>query len=177
MHFKVLVRFFGNIIVYIPRVIYTYFLLVVIGVVISFVGDALKSLLNNRQQLILSNLKEADRRAEKAQEDFNDAKLQFELAKRKTVEVAEQALINLNKEKDNAQLQTEDMIQRLEKLKEEALLSQQQKALKSLSKEFIQYSLTQVQTKLKSRADFKFQVAMTNFYIALIRNSGFLNKD
>ena len=69
------------------------------------------------------------------------------------------------------------MIQRLEKLKEEALLSQQQKALKSLSKEFIQYSLNQVQKKLQSRVDFKFQVAMTNFYISLIRNSGFLNKD
>ena len=164
-------------IVYFPRVIYTYFLLVVIGVVISFVGDAFRSLLNNRQELILSNLNEADRRAEKAQEDFNEAKLQFEVAKRKTVEIAEQALINLNKEKDNAQLQTEEMIRRLEKLKEEALLSQQKKALKSLSKEFIQYSLTQVQKKLQSRVDFKFQVAMTNFYIALIRNSGFLNKD
>ena len=163
--------------VYLPRVIYTYFLLVVIGVVISFVGDALRSLLNNRQELILSNLNEADRRAEKAQEDFNEAKLQFEVAKRKTVEVAEQAILNLNKEKENAQLQTEEMIQRLEKLKEETLLSQQQKALKSLSKEFIQYSLTQVQKRLQSRVDFKFQVAMTNFYIALIRNSGFLNKD
>lgn len=177
MHFKVLVRFFGKVFVYLSRVSYRNFLLVVIGVVISFVGDALSSLLKNRQKLILSNLNEAEGRAEKAKEDFNEAHLQFELAKRKTIEIAEQATINLNKEKEDAQLQTEEIIRRLEKLKEEALLSQRQKALKSLSKQFIQSSLTQVRKKLQSRVDFKFQISITNFYISLIRNSGFFNKN
>ena len=150
-----------------------YFLLVVIGVVISFVGDALRSLLENRQQLILANLSEADKRAQKAQEKLIEAKSQFEAAKVKAEEIAKQGVITLNKDKNNSQIQTEEMIQRLDKLKKETLLSQQQKALKLLSKKVIQSSLTQVQEKLQNRIDSKFQTSINNFYIALLRNYGF----
>lgn len=65
------------------------------------------------------------------------------------------------------------MIQRLDKLKQETLLSQQQKALELLSKKVIQSSLTQVQEKLQNRIDSKFQTSINNFYIALLRNYGF----
>lgn len=155
------------------RVKHIYFLLVVIGVVISFVGDALRSLLENRQQLILSNLSEADKRAQKAQEKLIEAKSQFETAKVKAEEIEKQGVITLNKDKNNSQIQTEEMIQRLDKLKKETLLSQQQKALKLLSKKVIQSSLAQVQEKLQNRIDSKFQTSINNFYIALLRNYGF----
>nr|YP_009268294.1 ATP synthase CF0 subunit I [Ostreobium quekettii]SBQ77014.1 ATP synthase CF0 subunit I [Ostreobium quekettii] len=148
-------------------------LAVVIVVVISFVGDALRSLLENRQQLILANLSEADKRAKKAQEKLIEAKSQFEAAKLKSEEIAKQGIVTLNKDKDNSQIQTEEMIQRLDKLKKETLLSQQQKALKLLSKKVIQSSLTQVQEKLQKRIDSKFQTSINNFYIALLRNYGF----
>nr|ANG44398.1 CF0 subunit I of ATP synthase [Ostreobium sp. OS1B] len=148
-------------------------LIVVIVVVISFVGDALRSLLENRQQLILANLSEADKRAKKAQEKLIEAKSQFEAAKLKSEEIAKQGIVTLNKDKDNSQIQTEEMIQRLDKLKKETLLSQQQKALKLLSKKVIQSSLTQVQEKLQKRIDSKFQTSINNFYIALLRNYGF----
>ena len=49
-------------------------LAVVIGVVVTFVGDALKSLLENRRQAILNNLKEADQKALEAQERLEQAK-------------------------------------------------------------------------------------------------------
>jgi F0F1-type ATP synthase membrane subunit b/b' len=150
-----------------------YFRLVVIGVVISFVGDALRSLLENRQQLILSNLNEADKRAQKAQEKLIEAKSQFETAKIKAEEIAKQGIITLNKDKNNSQIQTEEMIQRLNQLKKETLLSQQQKALKLLSQKVIQSALTQVQEKLQNRIDSKFQTSINNFYIALLRNYGF----
>lgn len=149
------------------------FLLVVIGVVISFVGDALRSLLVNRQQLILTNLSEAEKRAQRAQEKLVEAKSQFEAAKLKAEEIAKQGIITLNKDKNNSQIQTEELIQRINKLKQETLLSQQQKALKLLSKRVIQSSLAQVQEKLQNRIDFKFQTSINNFYIALLRNYGF----
>lgn len=149
------------------------FLLVVIGVVISFVGDALRSLLVNRQQLILANLSEADKRAQKAQDKLIEAKAQFEAAKVKAEEISKQGIITLNKDKNNSQIQTEEMIQRLDKLKQETLLSQQQKALKLLSRKVIQSSLAQVQEKLQNRIDYKFQTSINNFYIALLRNYGF----
>ena len=136
-------------------------------------GDALRSLLENRQQLILANLSEAEKRAQKAQEKLIKAKSQFEAAKLKAEEIAKQGIITLNKDKDNFQIQTGDMIQRLDKLKKETLLSQQQKALKLLAKKVIQSSLTQVQEKLQNRIDSKFQTSINNFYIALLRNYGF----
>ena len=136
-------------------------------------GEALRSLLENRQQLILANLDEANKRAQKAQEKLSEAKSQFEAAKLKAEEIAKQGIINLNKDKNNSQIQTEEMIQRLDKLKKETLLSQQQKALQLLSKKVIQSSLMQVQSKLQDRIDSKFQTSINNFYIALLRNYGF----
>ena len=133
----------------------------------------MRSLLENRQQLILANLSEADKRAQKAQEKLIEAKSQFEAAKLKADEIAKQGIATLNRDKDNSQIQTEEMIQRLDKLKKETLLSQQQKALKLLSKKVIQSSLTQVQEKLQKRIDSKFQTSINNFYIALLRNYGF----
>lgn len=136
-------------------------------------GEALRSLLENRQQLILANLDEASKRAQKAQEKLFEAKSQFEAAKLKAEEITKQGIINLNKDKNNSQIQTEEMIQRLDKLKKETLLSQQQKALQLLSKKVIQSSLMQVQDKLQDRIDSKFQTSINNFYIALLRNYGF----
>jgi len=43
-------------------------LAVVIGIVVSFGGDALRSLLENRRQTILNNLQEAEQRAQEAQQ-------------------------------------------------------------------------------------------------------------
>lgn len=130
-------------------------------------------MLENRQQLILANLSEAEKRAQKAQEKLVKAKSQFEAAKLKAEEIAKQGIITRNKDKDNFQIQTEDTIQRLDKLKKETLLSQQQKALKLLSKKVIQSSLAQVQEKLQNGIDSKFQTSINNFYIALFRNYGF----
>ena len=130
-------------------------------------------MLENRQQLILSNLNEADKRAQKAQEKLIEAKSQFETAKIKAEEIAKQGIITLNKDKSNSQTQTEEMIQRLNQLKQETLLSQQQKALKLLSQKVIQSALAQVQEKLQNRIDSKFQTSINNFYIALFRKYGF----
>ena len=47
---------------------------VVLGIVISFGGNALRSLLDNRKQTILNNLEEADKKAAEAQEKLNKTK-------------------------------------------------------------------------------------------------------
>ena len=146
------------------------FLIVVIGIVISFVGDALRLLLDNRRQLILANLDEADKKAQKAQEKLAQIKSQFEAAKIKAQEIRNQGLIKIDQDKTNIKIQAEEIIQKLGKLKEETLLFQQQKTLKLLSKKVIKSSLMQVQNKLQNCVNPKFQKAMNNFYIALFRN-------
>lgn len=84
-----------------------------------------------------------------------------------------QGIITLNEDKDNFQLQTEETIQRLSTLKKEALLFQEQKALKLVSEKVIQLSVTQVRERLQNCINSKFQISINNFYIALFRNYGF----
>lgn len=85
----------------------------------------------------------------------------------------EQGIITLNEDKDNFQLQTEETIQRLSTLKKEALLFQEQKALKLVLEKVIQLSVMQVRERLQNRINSKFQISINNFYIALFRNYGF----
>lgn len=145
-------------------------LVVVIGIVISFVGDALKSLLNNRQNLILSNLEEADKKAANAEKKLIDVRSRFEAAKIKAQEIKDQSINTVKKDKIHFQTKTQEAIQKLKILKTETLAFQQQKALNILSKKVIALSLTQVKEKLRSRHDLKFQNAINNFYIALLRS-------
>ena len=62
-------------------------LAVVVAVVISFVGQNLTSLLEDRKKTILSNLQEASQRAAEAQEKLATAKAQLELAQKKAKEI------------------------------------------------------------------------------------------
>ena len=54
-------------------------LAVVIGVVVTFVGDALRSLLDNRKQLIVNSLQQAEQRAKEAQARLEEARTQLAL--------------------------------------------------------------------------------------------------
>ena len=149
--------------------------MIVIGIVIYFVGDALRSLLNNRREIVLSNLDEANKRIVASQEKLVEARSQFEAAQKEKQEIQNQSLNQVTTEKTTFRTQTQEIIQKLEKLKKETLLFQQQKTLNLLSKKVIQLSLKQVQEKLQNRVDLKFQTSIDNFYIALLRNYESLN--
>lgn len=145
-------------------------LAVVLGVVISFVGDALRSLLDNRKQIILKNLQEADQRANEAQEKLSEAKAQFELAQKKAVEIKEQSILTAEQEKKQSILQAEQDALRLEELKQETLLFQQQKAVSEISQQVITLALKQVREKLNNRLDANFHTSVNNFNIVLFTN-------
>nr|AYC64534.1 ATP synthase CF0 subunit I [Pseudoderbesia arbuscula] len=145
-------------------------ILLIITVVISFVGDALKSLLQNREQLIVSNIKEAEKREEEAIQKLNIAKNQLQDSQKKVIEIREQSLTTVELEKAKYKKQTIDDIERLKKLKQETILFQQQKAIKQLSKQIISLALKQVYKKIENRYDGVFQTSVNNFYIALFRN-------
>lgn len=167
MHWEMLVRFFQK--------RFYLFWVIVIGIVISFVGDALFSLLKNRQNTILLNLEEANKRAIDAQKKLEKARTEFELSKLKVQEIQNQSFNTIKKDKLQSKKQTQEAIQRLEYLKKETLIFQQQKTLNLLSKKIIQLSLSQAQKKLKSCTDIKFQNSINNFYITLFRNYQSLN--
>ena len=115
-------------------------------------------------------MEEANNRAINAEQKLVEARSKYESAKIKAQEIQNQSINTIKKDKIYFKTQTQESIQRLEILKKETLLFQQQKALTILSKKVIELSLTQVKTKLQNRTDIKFQNSINNFYIALLRS-------
>jgi F-type H+-transporting ATPase subunit b len=143
---------------------------VVIAVVVSFGGDALRSLLDNRKQTILNNLQEADQKAKEAEEKLTKARAQLELAKKKAIEIREQGTLTAEQEKKQAIRQTQEDVSRLEEIKQETIRFQQQKAISQVSQKVVSLALTQVREKLSSRLDPTFHSSVNNFNIVLFTN-------
>ena len=72
---------------------------VVIGVVVSLGGDALRSLLQTRKETILKNFEEAKVRSEEAREKLALASKEVENAKIKAQEITQQTASILEKER------------------------------------------------------------------------------
>ncbi len=143
---------------------------VVISVVVSFGGDALRSLLDNRKQTILNNLQEADQKAKEAEDKLIAARKQLELAKAKASEIRQQGNLNSEQEKKQSIRQAQEDILRLEELKQEAINFQQQKAISQVSQQVVSLALSQVREKLATRLDPTFHSSVNNFNIVLFTN-------
>nr|CDI27955.1 F0 sector of membrane-bound ATP synthase, subunit b [Acetabularia acetabulum] len=143
---------------------------VVVGVVVSFGGDALRSLLDNRKQIILNNLQEAEQRANEAQEKLNKARNQLEISRQKALEIHQQGEITVKQEMNQCIQQTQDDINRLEEMKLETLFLYKQKTISQFSYQVILMALQQVRDKLKNIMDSSIHTAINNFNIALFKN-------
>ena len=143
---------------------------VVIAVVVSFGGDALRSLLDNRKQTILNNLQEADQKSKEAEDKLNQARMQLELAKKKAIEIREQGVLTAEQEKKQSIRQTQEDILRLEEIKQETIRFQQQKAISQVSQQVVSLALNQVREKLGSNLDSTFHSSVNNFNIVLFTN-------
>ena len=124
-------------------------LAIVIAVVIIFVGDALRELLENRKKLILQNICAADARAKEVQDKMNKAIVQLENSKIKAIEIREQGIKTAQREKDLCIKQTDEETNRLKQKKQSAINLQQQKAIKQISQQIVILSLKQVRDQLK----------------------------
>ena len=145
-------------------------LAVVIAVVFTFVGDALRSLLETRKQTVLNNLREADQRATEAQEKLSEAQSQLEIAKTKAKEIREQGIVTAEQEKLQTIRQAEKDVLRLEELKNETIKLQQQKALSQVSQQVVTLALTKVREKLNKSLTEAFHSSVNNFNIVLLTN-------
>lgn len=147
-------------------------LAVVLGVLVTFGGDALRSLLANRKQTILSTMQEAEEKAKEAQLQLEEAKQALTNAKSKAEEIRKQSVVAAEKEKNQILLQTEEDAKRLEQTKQEIIQLQQKAALQKLSKQVVSLALAQVEERLmkQKRTDSSFHRSITNFHIVLLRN-------
>lgn len=143
---------------------------VVIGVVVSFGGNALRSLLSNRKETIVNNLQEADNKAREAQEKLTKAKTRLEAAKTKASEILEQGKFSAEQEKKQCISQTEQDTLRLEKVKQETIQFQQQKIISQVSRQVVSLALSKVREKLKTKLNSDFHSSVNNFNIVLFTN-------
>ena len=145
-------------------------LAVVVGIVVSLGGDALKALLETRRQTILQNFEEAKSRSDEARARLDAASQEVEKAKQKATEIRSQTGALLEKEKQMYAQQLESETNRLETLKEETLLFQEQKAKFEISSQIVTLAVNQVEEKIKTRLTSRLHDSVNNFNIVLLRN-------
>lgn len=145
-------------------------LAVVVGIVVTFVGDALKSLLENRRQSIVNALQQAEQRAQEAKAKLATAQSQFEQAKEKAAAIRQQGRLAADQERASFAAQTQADTERLQSTKEETLLLQQQKAVAQVSQKVIALALAKVREKLTRRLDATFHESVNNFNVVQFTN-------
>lgn len=143
---------------------------VVLAIVVSFGGDALRSLLENRRESIITTLLEADRRAKEAEERVVEAKNRLELAHRRGAEIRNQGKETAERERQDSMAQTEKELRRLEEGKQEALQLRRQRAIGQVCQRVITRALSQVRKKLDHRLDPAFHKSVNYFIIVLFSN-------
>lgn len=145
-------------------------LAVVLAIVLTYVGDALKGLLENRKQTILTNFREADQRAAEAQDRLSQAQIALEQAKTKAQKIREQAIVTIEQEKKQFVRQTQEDIKRLGIVQQDTLKFEQQKAQNELAQKLVKLALHQVREKLNQRLTSSIHSAVNNFQIVLFTN-------
>jgi F-type H+-transporting ATPase subunit b len=141
-------------------------LAVVVGIVISFVGNNLTAILQDRKETILKNLQEANQRALEAQEKLTQARTQLEQAKKKAEEIREEGLITAGKEINACVNEHELRLARLEEFKQETVGFYQQKSLKQAYSYVITKILSRVRERLSKGLDSTSHVVVNNFYVS-----------
>nr|AMN09148.1 ATP synthase CF0 B subunit [Rotundella rotunda] len=138
----------------------------VVAVVISFVGQNLTALLEDRKKTILGNLEEASLRAAEAQERLKGAKAQLELAKKKAKEIREDGVLRAQGEVNNCVTQHEARLSQLDEFKNETVQFYQQKAFKQAYMYVIGRIMSRVKERLNSGLDSTYHVVVNNFYVS-----------
>lgn len=151
-------------------------LAVVIAVVISLVGDALRELLETRKQKILDNISLADARAKEMEDRISQARTQLENAEKRAIEIREQGILSAEREKDLCISQADDEAVRLNQLKDDSIRLQQQKAIQQISRQIVALSVKQARQDLNTKTETKMFQSWVNKakmlqYVAITENA------
>jgi F-type H+-transporting ATPase subunit b len=141
---------------------------VVIGVLVYFGGDILKSLLANRREMILKSITDAEERYADAIAKLNDAKEQLNVANTKAEEIRAQGLVTASKGTANLLARAEEDIKRLEEAKQATIRFEEEKAVNQVCERVSRLALEQAVTKVKKRMDANLQQRVVDLNIALL---------
>lgn len=140
---------------------------VVLAVVISLGGDALRSLLENRRQAIIQNLNQVDQRAEEAEKKLNQALAQLEIAKEKASAIRAQGGKTSDQEREQILRQAEQEREQLKELQQETLRFHQERAFTQISQQVVSLALERVLGRFQNKVNNRSRTSITNFQIVL----------
>lgn len=123
-------------------------LAVVVGIVITFVGDALRTLLDQRQKTILSALQEADQKAREAQQRLDDAREAVETVRLRAKEIRRQAAQSAEQESLRIQQQIKNDLQRLQERGRQAIQLEYQRAIQAVTQQVATLALATAESTL-----------------------------
>jgi F-type H+-transporting ATPase subunit b len=123
-------------------------LAVVVGIVVTVVGDALRTLLDQRRQVILSMLQEADKKARDSQKRLEDARRAVEMARLLAQEIQTQATQVIEQESLIRQKQLEEDFQRLQERRSQSIVLARQQTIQSIVNEVSQLAVTSAENIL-----------------------------
>ena len=126
-------------------------LAVVIGVVVYFGGDVLRSILKNRQESILKSITDAELRFKEATEKLATAKKQLEVAKTKAAEIRAQGVVSAQLGSKTLLERAEEDIKRLEETKQDTIRVEEEKAVNQVCAQMSRLALSKAMTKVKAR--------------------------
>lgn len=138
----------------------------VVGIVVTFVGNNLTALLEDRKKMIISNLEEANQRALEAQEKLNNAKAQLENAKKKAKEIREEGIARATTEINTVVSLHEIRLAKLDEFKNETVQFYQQKAFKEAYLYVVSRIMNRVRERLNRGLDSTYHVVVNNFYVS-----------
>jgi F-type H+-transporting ATPase subunit b len=124
-------------------------LTVVVGIVVTFVGDAFRRILDRRRRTILSALQDAEKTAAETQIRLDDAKKSVDRARVRAQEIRIQALRTIERENIVRQQQLEKDLQRLQEAGRQAIQLEYQRTVRSITQKVAKMVLAAAERTLR----------------------------
>jgi F-type H+-transporting ATPase subunit b len=123
-------------------------LAVVLGIVVTVVGEAVRELLEERRKTILLALEEADQKAAAAQQRLRDAQKSVETARVRAEQIRLQATQTIEQENLSIQKQLERDLKRLRERGAETINLEYQRAVQAIARQVTTLALTAAESTL-----------------------------
>lgn len=121
---------------------------VVIGIVVTFVGDALRSLLDQRKEIILLTLKEVDQKAKEVQQRLEDARAAVERARSRAQEIRNQSIQTIEQENVRIQKMLKDDLDRIQEIGKQRIKLERQRIIQLVAQQVAQMTLKTAERRL-----------------------------
>lgn len=145
-------------------------LAVVIGIVVTFVGDAFRSLLDQRRRTILSAIQDAENTATETQRRLKDAKDAVAAARDRAQGIRIQALKTIERENLNRKQQLEKDLQRIREANRQSIQLEYQRAASRLKQTVAKIALATAESTLldilgSQKKNNQIQIKLNDVYV------------